>query len=178
MGTRARLYRRYFNPPTPCGVGHIVNAYGMPDIAFQSTHPVRGGTDNGAIDLVQVGISIHPPRAGWDGLCLYLAYLVLLFQSTHPVRGGTCLSAHMRKFVIFQSTHPVRGGTARLTGHERKLWLFQSTHPVRGGTLIGISQPPYVQFQSTHPVRGGTNTTPYLAPFLKISIHPPRAGWD
>ena len=33
---------------------------------FQSTHPVRGGTTEGDISAFRQGISIHPPREGWD----------------------------------------------------------------------------------------------------------------
>ena len=34
---------------------------------FQSTHPVRGGTEPGAALPGERIISIHPPREGWDG---------------------------------------------------------------------------------------------------------------
>ena len=33
-------------------------------------------------------------------------------------------------------------------------------------------------FQSTHPVRGGTAAAADDNAILKISIHPPREGWD
>ena len=33
-------------------------------------------------------------------------------------------------------------------------------------------------FQSTHPVRGGTSAVTRAVEDYKISIHPPRAGWD
>ena len=33
-------------------------------------------------------------------------------------------------------------------------------------------------FQSTHPVRGGTGVAGYLPVITRISIHPPREGWD
>ena len=42
--------------------------------------------------------------------------------------------------------------------------------------VLNLSQ--RMPFQSTHPVRGGT--LPSLCPFYyyRISIHPPREGWD
>ena len=58
--------------------------------AFQSTHPVRGGTPPLFAILQAVEISIHPPREGWDGILgknIYNNHWK--FQSTHPVRGGT-----------------------------------------------------------------------------------------
>ena len=36
------------------------------------------------------GISIHPPREGWDGIRIFKGLKRAAFQSTHPVRGGTC----------------------------------------------------------------------------------------
>ena len=33
---------------------------------FQSTHPVRGGTPGNQVYVGAPGISIHPPREGWD----------------------------------------------------------------------------------------------------------------
>ena len=35
-------------------------------LPFQSTLPVRGGTSQSSITLVDIAISIHPPRAGRD----------------------------------------------------------------------------------------------------------------
>ena len=34
--------------------------------AFQSTHPVRGGTRVDLAAIKKLVISIHPPREGWD----------------------------------------------------------------------------------------------------------------
>ena len=34
--------------------------------AFQSTHPVRGGTVRTMTPAKGKAISIHPPREGWD----------------------------------------------------------------------------------------------------------------
>ena len=56
---------------------------------FQSTHPVRGGTRKYSAVYEIIGISIHPPREGWDVISTPKSRLIGLFQSTHPVRGGT-----------------------------------------------------------------------------------------
>ena len=35
-------------------------------VVFQSTHPVRGGTNLASAEAASSEISIHPPREGWD----------------------------------------------------------------------------------------------------------------
>ena len=62
--------RRYFNPPTPWGVGRFRGRLYPVGCRFQSTHPVGGGTRGRAM------ISALPAP----------------FQSTHPVGGGTLIS--------------------------------------------------------------------------------------
>ena len=56
---------------------------------FQSTHPVRGATPHGVIDVRGLDISIHAPREGCDALSVLIAVASVSFQSTHPVRGAT-----------------------------------------------------------------------------------------
>ena len=55
---------------------------------------------------------------------------------------------------------------------------FQSTHPVWGGTPTCISTSCKRRFQSTHPVWGGTPRRHRPSGNRRISIHPPRVGWD
>ena len=57
-------------------------------VQFQSTRPVRGGTQR-----VTCAISAAE------------------FQSTRPVRGGTAQPVTTNSPSLFQSTRPVRGGT-------------------------------------------------------------------
>ena len=86
--TDERIDIKHFTPPTPWGVGldnyttgadgvkfqstHPVGGgtqeagYLLEDIQFQSTHPVGGGTSPGFFMPLRGGISIHPPRGGWD----------------------------------------------------------------------------------------------------------------
>ena len=166
-----------FNPRTPCGVrlGYITHR--AKDLVFQSTHPLRGATQ----DWLAMG-------GGGE------------FQSTHPLRGATWKNNGRSKAKTFQSTHPLRGATvttfimhkvsgisihAPLAGcdaaggdstHTRP--LFQSTHPLRGATcsIYGICRI-YV-FQSTHPLRGATIRDARCPAGGTISIHAPLAGCD
>ncbi len=77
------------NPPTPCGVGPSKSVVKSRKRRFQSTHPVRGGTQPIRVYRASRFISIHPPRAGWDPAPFFSQAANLSFQSTHPVRGGT-----------------------------------------------------------------------------------------
>ena len=98
----------YFNPPTPCGVG--LGAVVVPSLllAFQSTHPVWGGTFQGPLDIENILfqsthpvwggtianqvvtytqlISIHPPRVGWD--TEFTVSILVVRISIHPPRVG------------------------------------------------------------------------------------------
>ena len=82
-------------------------------LPFQSTHPMRGATQNimsayaivGEISIhaphagcdmrtiswqqFDVAISIHAPHAGCDTLCASIWHIWRPFQSTHPMRGAT-----------------------------------------------------------------------------------------
>ena len=76
----------YFNPPTPWGVGLLLNVCYRFRFAFQSTHPVGGGTDDYIKCRGYCQISIHPPRGGWDDIAL--GGHEMLHISIHPPRGG------------------------------------------------------------------------------------------
>ena len=70
-GTVQRLYyQQYsenFNPPSPCGEGHLPSL----------------------LPLYLIKISIHPPRVGRDAWLRSLNRQARKFQSTLPVWGGT-----------------------------------------------------------------------------------------
>ena len=101
-------------------------------------------------------ISIHPPLEGWD----------------RTTAGGTG-----RKRDI--SIHPPREGWDNCDFCSKLLIVvFQSTHPVRGGTTANAHIDIRRIFQSTHPVRGGTSRALSGFGAARISIHPPREGWD
>ena len=123
-------------------------------------------------------ISIHPPREGWDLTYddLYLPFKI----SIHPPREGWDYGdTAVQRLKDRISIHPPREGW----DDEAALIfaacaVFQSTHPVRGGTVLKKITPCPGLFQSTHPVRGGTKPPPQSGEQRKISIHPPREGWD
>ena len=124
---------RNFNPPTPCGVGLGCFFTQSHSFVFQSTHPVRGGTDDDDNFYCARGISIHPPRAGWD---------------------ASCFCMRSRRQI---SIHPPRAG-----------WDLIYNWTTDKSKIISI-----------HPPRAGWDTPAAL--FVNnyfISIHPPRAGWD
>ena len=98
----------YFNPPTPCGVGPAPHIQSPPPRGFQSTHPLRGGTEITVVILNRA-----------------------TFQSTHPLRGGTMTACSSSRISTFQSTHPLRGGTFQL--FRPGLALIISIHPPLAG---------------------------------------------
>ena len=56
-----------FNPRTPCGVRRSRARSRMVALRFQSTHPLRGATQNRfVLNLANARISIHAPLAGCD----------------------------------------------------------------------------------------------------------------
>ena len=57
-------------------------------IAFQSTRPVRGGTENVKKEKdIFTEISIHPPRAGRDAW-RWIRRFRICWISIHPPRAG------------------------------------------------------------------------------------------
>ena len=51
-------------------------------------------------------------------------------------------------------------------------------HVSSGTALVRMELAVFLIFQSTHPVRGGTISMEDSSHRNKISIHPPREGWD
>ena len=218
------FYIIYFNPRTPCGVrpfhrataNHLlyisihapragcdsrIHKSNFRQLLFQSTHPVRGATEDS-----------DEKRRSYR------------FQSTHPVRGATVVSASaddtdvhfnprtpcgvrrtaQAKAILdfaFQSTHPVRGATCRASGQCDTAANFNPRTPCgvrlhkrgadRHKLCISIHAPragcdrpsvsnllPKQEFQSTHPVRGATIFLPHHAPALDRfqSTHPVRGA--
>ena len=98
-----------FNPPSPCGEGHI-GVVQVVHVDLISIHPPRVGRDLnwGDVDF-EKNISIHPPRVGRDTLCKVWHLKTKKFQSTLPVWGGTGdAGPHPRPLPI--SIHPPRVG--------------------------------------------------------------------
>ena len=102
------------------------------------------------------GISIHPPREGWDADGRR-ACICPLMISIHPPREGWDRTTKDKKGAISYFNPPTPRGVG-------------PPSPVCCGSMF--------LFQSTHPARGGTALDLVLADLEDISIHPPREGWD
>ena len=122
-----------FNPPTPCGVGLLLISFLLIFTSFQSTHPVRGGTEYGYHQGTQDVISIHPPRAGWDARFKIIGVRVVHFNPPTPCGVGQLSPCPLHQRSYFNPPTPCGVGLSpplSFGGIHR----FQSTHPVRGGT--------------------------------------------
>ena len=173
-----RPQRGHFNPPTPCGVGHLAPVKPCRLSAFQSTHPVWGGTTASLSSEERVPISIHPPRVGWDLVILVLFLPLLAFQSTHPVWGGTFGTGKTLSAVRI-SIHPPRVGWDRPGSLIDRLYSI-SIHPPRVGwdankRSIKIT---LENFNPPTPCGVGRYLLIRFTYIVQISIHPPRVGWD
>ena len=146
---------------------------------FQSTRPVRGGTDGVSILVLVALISIHPPRAGRDSMGAYVIIMPDKFQSTRPVRGGTAV-LFLQQLHGRISIHPPRAGRDEpFSSNAITSKPFQSTRPVRGGTTRALPRC-WSNTISIHPPRAGRDekVAPRSMLDFLISIHPPRAGRD
>ena len=144
---------------------------------FQSTHPVWGGT--------AIGTGV---------------VTILVFQSTHPVWGGTARAPVFRRLHgNFNPPTPCGVGHSdrRRTSYQlhfnpptpcgvgphsaqapRRPGDFNPPTPCGVGQIGNLAGGDIVEFQSTHPVWGGTVLHYLDDAVFRISIHPPRVGWD
>ena len=103
----------YFNPRTPCGVRPPSPPQSSKLRSFQSTHPLRGATEQILLKAINDGhISIHAPLAGCD--CLASARnRHRLSISIHAPLAGCDVGwvSFDLAYIVFQSTHPLRGAT-------------------------------------------------------------------
>ena len=97
---------------------------------FQSTHPVRGGTGVEHPAQLHSVISIHPPRAGWDGQCLHTVGLIGI--SIHPPRAGWDVFILHSNAEFGISIHPPRAGWDH-SAVAQDLVCGISIHPPRAG---------------------------------------------
>ena len=173
----AGLYQD-FNPPTPRGVGRCTRSSSWTRWYFNPPTPRGVGRKSCSFTLTLIGISIHPPREGWDclptlrdgrsdfnpptprGVGRSAANRGGPFRgiSIHPPREGWDAAAAACTSCIGISIHPPREG-----------WDGQAGGCGRGGGGISI-----------HPPREGWDLSFHVLRVLSvgISIHPPREGWD
>ena len=125
-------------------------------MAFLSTYPVRGTTVVFLLEGLTVCISIHVPRAGYDGqLRNSISHAVDI--SIHVPRAGYDIVCPFALPHGGISIHVPRAG--------------YDMYPYHGRIRQRI-------FLSTYPVRGTTGSPDNLSRSTKISIHVPRAGYD
>ena len=133
---RGQALAHHFYPRTPCGVRRNPPILKFHFGIFLSTYPVRGTTADVAGFVRGEGISIHVPRAGYDGRAGILRGRQRHFYPRTPCgvrqlnrgRGGPkgCISIHVPRAgydmpvcvlplcpLLFLSTYPVRGTTRR-----------------------------------------------------------------
>ncbi len=90
--------KKHFNPPTPYGVGPMPTTLFCTTTAFQSTHPVWGGTETAFGVFLDTLISIHPPRMGWDITANLYYYDTSDFNPPTPYGVGPCGPASDLRF--------------------------------------------------------------------------------
>ena len=143
-----------------------------------SIHPPRGGWDPHPRNFrYQRPISIHPPRGGWDDIGDIVGTTDII--SIHPPRGGWDILDKFDPTGATISIHPPRGGwDHRRPGRSRWSSHFNPPTPWGVGHQLSDFLPCLDIFQSTHPVGGGTGKITRFYRGIRISIHPPRGGWD
>ena len=129
----------YFNPRTPCGVRLEKTLLLTIVPKFQSTHPLRGATQDINDRLLYFNISIHAPLAGCDQNDKEDFSLYNDFNPRTPcgVRPGSCFICR----VIFAiSIHaPLAGCDIEHVLQRLHPKIFQSTHPLRGATRENVA---------------------------------------
>ena len=121
-----------FNPRSPQGERQMTRHSSPGLTGFQSTLPAGGATANFASDgfglmefqsTLPAGgatrasksadhfgiISIHAPRRGSDGTCIFECHCHSLFQSTLPAGGATMLRGHVQHGIEISIHAPRRG---------------------------------------------------------------------
>ena len=181
-GSHGLMLTRNFNPPAPCGTGLPLVDPIVAGIQFQSTRPLRDGTECIGSFPTTEPISIHPPLAGRDprtDICHCSRYGI----SIHPPLAGrdSCpigttttteeyfnppapcgtgpVQRRLRGRYRNISIHPPLAGRDLRPFHEITITAaFQSTRPLRDGTDSLRVVARIAIFQSTRPLRDGTQT--------------------
>ena len=159
--------------------GCDVQSYGIGsrNVAFQSTHPLRGAT-----------------------LLPTFSRSAMTFQSTHPLRGATYIDRSGNLYTVISIHAPLAGcdeagaevpANAKISIHAPLAGcdsgLCRQHHPRRNfnpRTPCGVRPDRWrdidgrKKFQSTHPLRGATTENEMLRETQRISIHAPLAGCD
>ena len=133
---------RYFNPPTPRGVGLSPCTMISFPLLFQSSHSARSGTSG--IPLASADFRyFNPPTPRGVGLfCQQNGQNPNHFNPPTPRGVGLGKDTFGKDRLLFQSSHSARSGTP--IPYEGNMALeFQSSHSARSGTI-----PPVGHFKS------------------------------
>ena len=170
-----------FNPRTPCGVRLSIIEVLPTLVGFQSTHPLRGATDDKPNERDASDISIHAPHAGCDGRALPPARQDHDFNPRTPcgVRPRHVANIIKRWEISIHAPHAGCDLLGKVAMGNAKHFNPRTPCGVRRGaetsrkrtrdfnprTPCGVRPVPvtsvksYVPFQSTHPMRGATRRT-------------------
>ena len=145
---------------------------------FQSTHPLRGATQQRGEPRQPAGHFNPRTPCGVRPSIQNHRISVTRFQSTHPLRGATHHKRHeLPRCGNFNPRTPC-GVRRRKFPQKASTCRFQSTHPLRGATIQSFSQPQRGPI-SIHAPLAGCDLFPQKLPNLfPISIHAPLAGCD
>ena len=154
---RLRIFRQYFNPPTPCGVGRLIVS-----VNHRESRP----------------ISIHPPLAGWDKNSRSISAARENFNPPTPCGVGHWNMKPPAKNTYFNPPTPCGVGRRSDRGSTQTEKHFNPPTPCGVGPAGEFKLLVPFTFQSTHPLRGGTSGRSTIRFPDPISIHPPLAGWD
>ena len=174
----SRFLTPNFNPPIPCGMGHVSHFQSDMMAIFQFTHPVWDGTRLAAVFGNVQGYFNPPIPCGMGPVCL-AEHRFDLHISIHPSRVGwdPGIQCGMRSPSYFNP--PIPCGMGRKRSRSYHHYPVISIHPSRVGWDATYFNTPLLLAISIHPSRVGwdKDRDPQLYGFL-ISIHPSRVGWD
>ena len=97
--------------------------------SFQPTLPLRGATEAGRIEGLDIRVSTHAPLAGSDANVRLSTLSSSGFQPTLPLRGATKSRAANSMAIVFQPTLPLRGATRRATALRPRRTSFNPRSP-------------------------------------------------
>ena len=151
-------------PLAGCDYCAIAETCPKREIAFQSTHPLRGATRRADARLHGAQVSDFNPRTPCGVRLVYgcrqRSPYEREFQSTHPLRGATMVS---RPQLIlppsdFNPRTPCGVRRAPRWPYCARTGDFNPRTPcgVRPATCRWTPRPRAMRFQSTHPLRGAT----------------------
>ena len=171
--------RKYFYPRTPCGVRRQSIHFPDGNIPFLSTYPVRGTTWGFDGEGQCIVISIHVPRAGYDGLSSVDSSSHRYFYPRTPCGVRLHINEPLQHIVVISIHVPRAGYDLTKTGTNMTFKKFLSTYPVRGTTrLRGAQRQIPRHFYPRTPCGVRLSVRLSYDIIQKISIHVPRAGYD